>query len=220
MGFSNNKGGKFGGGGFGGRDGDRPTLHKAICTDCGKGCEVPFRPMPGKSVYCSNCFKKEGEGGKFEKRSFGKRDFGKANFEDRQMFEAICADCGKGCQVPFRPSGEKPVFCRDCFGMKKEGGFGAGKPGPSMGNKGNFEPRKPDRTSEQLEKMNAKLERMLKLLEALGQKREPASVARAATGPAKEFVKKEPVKEVMEETVAKKPKKAAKASKSKGKAKK
>jgi CxxC-x17-CxxC domain-containing protein len=207
-----NKGGKFGGHGFGGGDEGRPGLHKATCTDCGKPCEVPFKPMPGKSVFCSDCFKKEGNAGakKFEGKGFekfGKKDFGKGGFEDRQMFEAVCADCGKVCKVPFRPNGEKPVFCRDCFGMKKEGGFGAGKPAPFMGNKGSSGPRTPDRTSEQLEKMNAKLERMLKLLEALGQKREPA----------KEFAKKEEVAKpvVKKEVVAEKPKKAAKAAKPK-----
>ena len=31
------------------------------------------------------------------------------------MHSAICASCGKPCEVPFRPSGDKPVYCRDCF---------------------------------------------------------------------------------------------------------
>jgi CxxC-x17-CxxC domain-containing protein len=33
----------------------------------------------------------------------------------REMFEAVCADCGKTASVPFRPSGSKPVYCSDCF---------------------------------------------------------------------------------------------------------
>ena len=33
----------------------------------------------------------------------------------REMFEAVCADCGKTASVPFRPSGAKPVYCSDCF---------------------------------------------------------------------------------------------------------
>ena len=33
----------------------------------------------------------------------------------REMFTAICADCGKETQVPFQPRGDKPVYCRDCF---------------------------------------------------------------------------------------------------------
>lgn len=33
----------------------------------------------------------------------------------REMFDAVCADCGKTASVPFRPSGAKPVYCSDCF---------------------------------------------------------------------------------------------------------
>ena len=33
----------------------------------------------------------------------------------REMFPAVCATCGKETTVPFRPSGDKPVYCRDCF---------------------------------------------------------------------------------------------------------
>ncbi|MAF81195.1 zinc-binding protein, partial [bacterium] len=31
------------------------------------------------------------------------------------MFDATCADCGSETQVPFQPSGDRPVYCRDCF---------------------------------------------------------------------------------------------------------
>ena len=33
----------------------------------------------------------------------------------REMFPAVCARCGKQTQVPFRPSGNRPVYCSDCF---------------------------------------------------------------------------------------------------------
>lgn len=33
----------------------------------------------------------------------------------KEMFDATCAKCHKLTQVPFRPNGKKPVFCRDCF---------------------------------------------------------------------------------------------------------
>ncbi len=55
----------------------------------------------------------------------GRRDFGgggrpfqpRGNFggQDKQRFEAICADCGTTCEVPFRPNGKKPVYCKDCL---------------------------------------------------------------------------------------------------------
>jgi len=33
-------------------------MHKAVCSDCGKACEVPFEPTPGKPVYCEECWEK------------------------------------------------------------------------------------------------------------------------------------------------------------------
>jgi len=37
----------------------------------------------------------------------------------REMHTATCAECGTECQVPFKPNGEKPVYCNDCFQDKK-----------------------------------------------------------------------------------------------------
>ena len=33
----------------------------------------------------------------------------------RQMYPAVCSNCGKDTEVPFQPSGDKPVYCRECF---------------------------------------------------------------------------------------------------------
>ena len=33
----------------------------------------------------------------------------------REMFPAVCADCGKNTQVPFQPRTDRPVYCSDCF---------------------------------------------------------------------------------------------------------
>jgi len=38
----------------------------------------------------------------------------------REMFDAICARCGKETQVPFKPSGDRPVYCLECFQQMKE----------------------------------------------------------------------------------------------------
>ncbi|MFQ5997797.1 MAG: CxxC-x17-CxxC domain-containing protein [Candidatus Bathyarchaeia archaeon] len=35
--------------------------------------------------------------------------------EDRTMYPAVCADCGKETTVPFQPTQGRPVYCRDCF---------------------------------------------------------------------------------------------------------
>lgn len=95
--FKQYRGKRFGGGqggGFGGRDGGRPnfprkswggsggrnhrpvTMHQAVCDQCGKPCEVPFRPTDGKLVYCNVCFgdrKKDGNnkgGDRFPQKKF------------------------------------------------------------------------------------------------------------------------------------------------------
>ena len=34
----------------------------------------------------------------------------------REMHPAVCAECGKDTTVPFRPRGDRPVYCSDCFG--------------------------------------------------------------------------------------------------------
>ena len=47
-------GGRFGGG----RDVGPREMHKATCSDCGKECEVPFKPTEGRPIYCRDCFQK------------------------------------------------------------------------------------------------------------------------------------------------------------------
>jgi CxxC-x17-CxxC domain-containing protein len=33
----------------------------------------------------------------------------------RQMYPAVCAQCGKNTEVPFEPREGKPVYCSDCY---------------------------------------------------------------------------------------------------------
>ncbi len=40
------------------------THHKATCTKCGDSCEVPFKPVNGKPIFCRNCFVKTADTGK------------------------------------------------------------------------------------------------------------------------------------------------------------
>lgn len=40
---------------------------------------------------------------------------------ERIMYKAICSDCRKGCEVPFKPTGERPVYCKECFTIRKAG---------------------------------------------------------------------------------------------------
>ena len=50
--------------------------------------------------------------------------------QDRPLYEAICADCHKVCEVPFRPSEDRPVYCKTCFAARKSGG--SSKPFPIL----------------------------------------------------------------------------------------
>ncbi len=102
------------------------------------------------------------------------------------MHEATCSDCGKTCQVPFRPTGDKPVFCRDCF-AKQGGGRELGRQAGERGARRDFGPaqvpmRAPSATSStsfgsvggneikrELESVNAKLERLITAVQALVQ---------------------------------------------------
>ena len=33
----------------------------------------------------------------------------------REMHPIVCAECGTEATVPFRPRGDRPVYCSDCF---------------------------------------------------------------------------------------------------------
>ena len=46
--------------------------------------------------------------------------------EAREMFSATCSSCGQEAQVPFQPSGDKPVYCSTCFEQRRGGAAGGG----------------------------------------------------------------------------------------------
>jgi len=151
-----NRGGGFGGnkgfnndrGSFRDRDrSDRPQMHQATCSECGKDCTVPFKPTGSKPVFCSNCFgKKEGgSNNRFERRGSDRPSFG-----DKQMFKATCDKCHEVCEVPFKPSGDKPVFCNNCFAKADRGG--ATKSAGA------------DQYQKQFEMLNTKLDNIMKIL--------------------------------------------------------
>ena len=37
----------------------------------------------------------------------------------REMFSAICSECGQTATVPFQPRTDKPVYCSSCFEQKR-----------------------------------------------------------------------------------------------------
>ena len=40
----------------------------------------------------------------------------------RELFDAVCAQCGQPTKVPFRPVAGRPVYCRECYGNRSQGG--------------------------------------------------------------------------------------------------
>ena len=41
--------------------------------------------------------------------------YGRDNRGPREMHKVKCSDCGLETEVPFKPDGERPVYCRDCY---------------------------------------------------------------------------------------------------------
>lgn len=37
----------------------------------------------------------------------------------RQMYAVVCFECGKDTEIPFKPSGDRPVFCKECFAKRR-----------------------------------------------------------------------------------------------------
>jgi len=194
-----NRGGGFGGG-YNRRDSERPEMYKATCAECGKPCEVPFRPSGDKPVYCRECFNMRGDRDGGNDRN--DRGNSRSNYGEKQMFSATCDSCGKRCEVPFRPSGGKPVYCSECFGQKEDDRDNRKPPF-------NVAPKPPGlnpELAEQLKTVNEKLDRLLRALELRGKMETPKEIV------AKAVIAKKPV------TVAKP--KAATKTKAKAKAKK
>jgi len=42
------------------------------------------------------------------------------DFSEREMHKTTCSECGKECEVPFKPAEGKPVYCRDCYSKRRK----------------------------------------------------------------------------------------------------
>lgn len=94
-------------------------------------------------------------------RSFGGR--GGRDGGRPQMHDAVCAECNKECQVPFRPTGDKPVLCRDCFGGKE------GNSKPKFDSRERSTQNSSQGVSQaQFKELNAKVDKILEILESIG----------------------------------------------------
>ncbi len=83
-----------------------------VCRDCGKDfvfsvSEQEFYAEKGfqnDPVRCPDCRK--------AKKANSRGGYGR---QERQMFDVTCSSCGQPTQVPFKPSNDRPVYCRDCY---------------------------------------------------------------------------------------------------------
>ena len=76
---------------------------------------------------------------------FPRRDFRPRNSEERNSHTTKCDACGNTCEVPFKPTAGKPVYCDNCFKSNKNSGSG--------------------NSSKSLSEINEKLDKILALLE-------------------------------------------------------
>ena len=107
-------------------------------------------------------------GSRFDGRSSGRRfggnegsggrdrDSGRSERRrPREMHEVTCDKCGKQCQVPFKPTEGKPVYCSECFEKKDNSGS----------RNRDFKHAISNISSEQLDKINLKLDKIIKALD-------------------------------------------------------
>ncbi|MBW6440812.1 hypothetical protein K0B03_02140 [Patescibacteria group bacterium] len=118
------------------------------------------------------------EGGKHSGGGFGQRDRGQSNFSGRSrgesfnrdrglvtMHQAVCDQCGKSCEVPFRPSEGKPIYCNLCFGGKKNEGSERGSDRFSQEKNNSYKaPRRNDYSDNSSKGNNDELKNQLVLL--------------------------------------------------------
>lgn len=178
------------------RDQNR-KLYKAVCDQCGKTAQLPFKPTGDKPVYCSDCFEQRApqRGGDRRPPRDSRRDFRR----EKQLYDVTCDSCGKPAKVPFKPTGDKPIYCDNCFAAK--GGS-----------------RRPNQAA-QIEELNTKLDLIMKALKIKMPKEKSSSAKASADKKEKPTPKKPAAKKTPAKTkTAPKKKPAAKKTPAKKKA--
>jgi CxxC-x17-CxxC domain-containing protein len=104
-----------------------------------------------------------------DRRPSGGRDFKRRDFDrgPQVMHQAVCSNCNKDCEVPFKPNGSKPVLCRDCFQASRNSGQSDYRPRPSFQDRGEQQDARPvqqPQYDQQFQSLNQKLDKILNLL--------------------------------------------------------
>lgn len=81
-----------------------------VCKECGN--EFVFT-VQEQQFYAEKGFQNEPARCLTCRRA--RKQLGNRRGEDRQLFTVHCSNCGAETQVPFKPTGIRPVYCRDCY---------------------------------------------------------------------------------------------------------
>lgn len=79
-----------------------------ISRDSSRPLEAPFRNEHFSKPHHSFGGPRHQDKGRHEDR-----------FRERDFTQVVCAECGQKCEVPFKPSEDRPVYCRECFAKRK-----------------------------------------------------------------------------------------------------
>ena len=85
-----------------------------VCKDCGQEfvftageqefyAEKGFQNEPTRCKACRNA-----------------RKASRSTTEGREMFETVCAECGRPTRVPFVPKNDRPIYCSECFAARRQ----------------------------------------------------------------------------------------------------
>jgi len=78
--------------------------------------KLGFSNEPKRCKPCREAKKQRGGG---DRQGGGDRGPARDRTGPREYHTAVCADCGKEARVPFKPRGDRPVYCSDCFGQHR-----------------------------------------------------------------------------------------------------
>jgi CxxC-x17-CxxC domain-containing protein len=96
------------------------------CSDCTKSftfsaeeqAQFQSRGYTNEPKRCPECRQaRKVERSRSNGNSYGYNSYANRNYSSgpRQMFPAVCSDCGKETSVPFEPRQGRPVYCSDCY---------------------------------------------------------------------------------------------------------
>ena len=78
-----------------------------------------FTNEPSRCPDCRAANKSRRNGGGSSMAYDSDRGYGGYERAPREMFEAVCTQCGGIAKVPFQPRGDKPVYCSSCFEQQR-----------------------------------------------------------------------------------------------------